>query len=282
MNNLGNYFLYIIYKMAYKKKSSVFRRFRKGVRRAGQMAGKVLKKRYYPNQKLNIGQIAKDVAMVKRMVNAEKKATSININNQVFGQVLGNSQGFHSNDITPIPSQGVGDAQRTGNSIKICSWHMTAQIIQQSAATQAVNYKMYMFKIKGDPQTSPGNFAAEHWNSNNFVGGGGSIIDYNSQINSVRFADSELIYFKRFRIAPDSMSGQTGFRTINIGGKLQSHVRYNGSTTDVTNGQIILVILADSGNCSPTTASTLSNIPVTAVNTGCVINYHLRWYYYDN
>lgn len=269
--------------MAYKKKSSVFRRFRKGVRRAGQMAGKVLKKRYYPNQKLNIGQIAKDVAVVKRMINAEKKATSININNQVFGQVLGNSAGYHSNDITPVPAQGIGSAQRTGNSIKICSWHMNAQIIQQASATQAVNYKLYMFRIKGEPLTSPATFVSEHWNSNNFVGGGGSIVDYNSQLNPAEFNNAQLLYFKSFRIQPDQLSGQTGFRTINIGGKMQHHVRYlaDGGTA-VSQGQIYLVILADSGNCSPTTASTLSNIPVSAVSTGCTINYHLRWYYYDN
>lgn len=266
-----------VYKRGFKK--AVAKIARKGMRKAGQ----AIKKRYYGKGKFNVAKLMNDVAMVKRMVNAEKKATSININNQVFGQVLGNSAGYHSNDITPVPSQGIGSAQRNGNSIKICSWHMTAQIIQQASSTQAVNYKMYMFRIKGEPLTSPATFVTEHWNSNNFVGGGGSIVDYNSQLNPAEYNNAQLLYFKTFRIQPDQISNQTGFRTINIGGKLQHHVRYlsDGSNT-ISQGQIYLVILADSGNCSPVTASTLSNIPVSAVNTGCTINYHLRWYYYDN
>lgn len=262
--------------MAYKKT------FKKFVKKAKKAVVGAVKKRYVKRGYVNVRKIARDVMMVKRMINAEKKTFSVNLNNQVFGQVIGNSQGFHSNDITPTPAIGSGGSQRNGNSIKICSWHMTAQVIQQSAAVQAVNYKMYIFAIKGDPQTSPGTFCAEHWNTNNFVGGGGTIIDYNSQINPTRFNDSNLVYFKRLRIAPDTMSSQTGFKTINIGGKFQHHVRYDGDTQTVTNGQLILVILADSGNASPTVASTLSNIPTQAVSTGCTINYHLRYYYYDN
>lgn len=260
------------------KKSFVARIAKKGMRKAGQ----AIKKRYYGGGKVNISKVMSDVALVKRMLNAEKKALSINLQGQVFGQTLGNAAGFHSNDITPIPIQGSGSAQRNGSSIKICSWHMTAQVIQQSAATQAVNYKMYIYKIAGDPEPSPGTFVNEQWNTNNFVGGGGQIVDYNSQLQQNRFAEAKLVYFKTFKIQPDNLTGQTGFKTINIGGKFQHHIRYDGDTNTVTQGQLIMVILADSGNCSPVTASTLSNIPVQAVNTGCTLNYHLRWYYYDN
>lgn len=271
--------------MAYKKKPSVFRRLRKGVRRAGQMAGTALKKRYYPNNKLQVNKIVRDVATLKRMINAEKKVSSINLDAQVFGQVLANSAGYHSNDITPVPSQGSGYNQRNGNSIKICSWHMTAQVIQQSSASQAVNYKMYIFSIKGDPVSSPATFVGEHWNTNNFVklaGVNGQIVDYNSQLNPVRYNDAKLVYFKSFRIAPDATTGQVGFRTLNIGGKFQHHVRYDNDSNTVTSGQLVMVILADSGNCSTSTLSTLSNIPTGTTNTGCNLNYHLRWYYYDN
>lgn len=263
----------------YKKRGNGIKRVARNIKKA---VGKAIKKRYYPKGQVKYGTIYKDVMMLKKMVNAEKKSISVNLNNQVFGQVLGNSAGYHSNDITPIPVQGSGSSQRNGNSIKICSWHMTAQIIQQANAVGETNYKMYMFHIKGNPLASPGTFVSEYWGNNNFVGGGGQIVDYNSQITPTEFNNARLLYFRSFKIKPDSISGQTGFRTINIGGKLQHHVRYNGDLNTLNSGQIYLVVLADSGNCSPTVVSTLSNIPQSAVNTGCTMNYHLRWYYYDN
>lgn len=252
------------------------------VKKVIKRTGRFIKKRYTKSGKLNINKIVRDVSMVKRMLNAEKKTISINIQNQVFGQLLGNSAGYHSNDITPVPIQGSGIGQRNGQSIKICSWHMTAQIIQQSDANQRINYKMYMYKISGDPEPSPATFVTEQWATNNFVGGGGQIVDYNSMINPNRFAEAKLVYFKAFSIAPDSITGQTGFKTINIGGKFQHHIRYDGNNNTVTQGQLILVILADGGNCSPTTVSTFINTPNTAINTGCKINYQLQWYFYDN
>lgn len=261
--------------MAYKKVGKM-------VKKAGRKVGQALTTRYAKGGKVNMGRVIRDVALVKRMLNAEKKFLAVNLLGQVFGQTLGNTAGFHSNDITPIPAIGSGSYQRNGQSIKICSFHMTAQVIQQSAATQGVNYKMFIYKIAGDPEPTPATFVNEQWATNQFVGGGGQIVDYNSQINPNRFAEAKLIYFKSFRIAPDNNTGQTGFKTLNLGGKIQHHIRYDGDSQNITQGQLILVILADSGNCSPVVSSTLSNIPVQAVNTGCTLNYNIRWYYYDN
>lgn len=263
----------------YKKKTGGFRKY---VRKAKRAVGKAIKKRYYPNNKVNFNKIVSDVALVKRMLNAEKKTLTTTVMGQVFGQVIGNSQGFHSNDITPIPIQGNGASQRSGQSIKICSWHMNVQFIQQVSPNMPMNIKMYMFRIKGDPMVSPGTFAAEHWYQNAFAGGGNQIIDYNSQVNPNNFGDAELLYFKKFRLEGDTAANQTQVTTLSLGGKLQSHVRYEGDTNNLASGQIYLFFLADAGNASPTVQSTLTNIPVQGINTGSTVNYQLRWYYYDN
>lgn len=261
----------------YKRKKSGFKRFvKKAVRKVGQAA----KKRYVKGNKVNLSQVVSDVALVKRMLNAEKKSIQSVVLGTAFGQVSANASGFYSADVTPIPSQGVGFQQRNGQSIKICSWHMTAQVIQQSAASSAINFKMFIYKIMGDPETSASTFVTEQFQTNAFVGGGGSIVDYNSMINPNRFSEAKLVYFKNFRIAPDNFSNQTGFRTISCGGKINHHIRYDGDTNTVTQGQLIMVILADSGNIGA--VSTLSNVPITAINTGCALNYNLKWYYYDN
>lgn len=261
--------------MAYKKTVKKF------VKKAKKAVVGAVKKRYYKNGYVNVRKIASDVALVKRMLNAEKKTITNTISGQVFGQVLVNSSGFHSNDITPVPIQGNGASQRQGQSIKICSFHMCAQIIQQVSPNQPTNFKMYIFRIKGDPMTSPGTFANEHWYTNPFVGGGGQIIDYNSQVNPNHFGDADLIYFKRFSVKGDTAANQIQFKSLNLGKKLNHHVRYDGDTNTVTQGQLYLFIMPDSGNCGAT-SSTLTNIPVGGPTTGCTINYQIRWYYYDN
>lgn len=260
------------------KKSIVARMVRKGMRKAGQ----AIKKRYYAKGKVNVARLASDVAIVKRMINAEKKAISFNQNAIPIGQVIGNLDGYFAYDITPVLTQGNLGNQRNGDSVKMCSWHATMQVIQQSACTQRMNFKMYIFEQLGNPITS-GTITPQVFSTNNFVGGGGAIIDYNSQLNTGNFGKQKLRYFKQFSIAPDNFTGQPGFKTLNFGGKLQHHIRYNGPlSTPCQNGQLWMVILCDSGNCSTTVASGLSNIPVGAINTGALINIHLRQYYYDN
>lgn len=263
----------------YKKKATGFNKY---VRKAKRAVGKAIKKRYYPNNKLNISKIASDVALVKRMLNAEKKTITNTIQGQVFGQLIGNSSGYHSNDITPVPIQGNGASQRQGQSIKICSFHLNMQVIQQVSPNQPCNYKLMIFKIKGDPMVSPGTFANEHWYTNAFVGGGGVIIDSNSQVNPNHFGDADLIYYKRFTVKGDTAANQVQFRSLSLGKKLNHHIRYDGDTNTVTQGQLYMFLMCDSGNASPTVASTLTNIPVGGINTGATVNYQLRWYYYDN
>lgn len=262
--------------MAYKKT------LRKVAKKAKKAVVGALKKRYYKRGYVNVKKIARDVMMVKRMINAEKKAISFNQNAIPIGQVIGNLDGYFAYDITPVLTQGSAGNQRNGDSIKMCSWHCTMQVIQQAACTQRMNFKMYIFEQKGNPITT-GTITPQVFSTNNFVGGGGAIIDYNSQLIASNYAKQKLRYFKTFSIAPDNFTGQPGFKTLNFGGKMSHHVRYNGSTTTpCQNGQLWLVILCDSGNCSPTVASGFSNIPTGAVNTGALLNIHLREYFYDN
>ena len=52
--------------------------------------------------------IARDVAYLKSMINAEKKHLRTDVENVVMGQVNGNSNGYYVVDVSPAPSQGTG------------------------------------------------------------------------------------------------------------------------------------------------------------------------------
>lgn len=264
-----------VYKRA-GKKSFIARIARKGMRKAGQ----AIKKRYVSGGRVNVNQVVRDVAVVKRMLNAEKKMLSLNVNGILIGQVVGNISGYYTQDITPAPANGTAGSEKTGRSIKMCSYHCQMQLIQQSSAIGRQNYKIMIFKTLGLPVNSS-QFVSDYFANNGFIGGA-SIIDYNSNVNPDSYGRYKKIFEKRVTLEPDSVSGQTGFKTIQFGGKFNHHVRFSGSTTTVNNGQLWMIVLADSGNCSPTVSSTLTNIPQTGTNTGATINYQMFRYYYDN
>lgn len=251
------------------------RMIRKGVRKAGQYAGKAIKSRYYPNKKLNVGQIVRDVAMVKKLMNVEKKRWILSASNQPVGQVLGNLSGYYQTDLTPFCTSGVGYNQRTGSSLKVVSYHMQMQFISQSAAVGRTNFKILIM------ETLAGSFnPVAAYLDNTFVSG--SIVDYNSQINPDQYGRYKIIQSKRVSIEPDSSTGQVAYRTASMGKKHQVHIRFQLDTATVTNKRIYMLILADSGNASTTTASTLTGIPQTAINTGATVSYNWTAYYVDN
>lgn len=262
------------------------RMYRKAVKKAGvrKIGRKVYKATGLVNPvkrgKVSSSRLMKDVAMLKSMLNAEKKQISLGATTGTVSQCFGASgQGYLLADVTPIVSQGVTGTTRNGNSIKIHSMVLKGQLIQQSAAVQAQRIKIEFFMNKGTPLST-----------SNLIS---SVYDVNAlnalyDINSTRALDTYKNWYcvsRRFyTINQDNQSNVTGFKDITIPMKFKSyHVKYQDDNTNtVTNGQLIMIITADSGNASSAAASTNSFIPVTAINTGSVINYYLNYWYYDN
>lgn len=253
------------------KKSKLARVARKGVRKVGQ----AIKGRYYGKGGLNVARIASDVAMVKKLMNVEKKRWILNQSNVPIGQVAGNLSGYYQTDLTPFPVSGSGYNQRDGSSLKMVSYHMQMQFISQSAAIGRTNYKIYIIETLASTFNP-----ASAMLDNTFVSG--SIVDYNSQINPDYFGRYKIIQTKRVSIEPDSATGQTAYRTVSMGKKHQVHIRFSLDTATVTNKRLYMLILADSGNCSTSTASTLTGIPQTAINTGATLSFNYTAYYVDN
>ena len=98
----------------------------------------------------NLTKLAKDINMVKAMVNAEKKRVVLSNNNQAVGQVANaTGSGHFLLDITPNPTQGTGFSNKTGSSIKLHSSHFDFQLFGQTNNVSGIKVKVYIVKVTG-------------------------------------------------------------------------------------------------------------------------------------
>lgn len=254
---------------------------------------KAVKGRYFSGSgysKPKINQMGKDIMYLKSVLNPEKKVFQQFGTNVGLGQVNGNANGYYALDITPIPAQGTTSVTRNGNSIKLHSLFMRFQFQQQANTANQVKVRIYIVLIKGTPNTSVGAFPAGIMlDPNPFVTGGGSIYDYHSSTNPDYFGTWKIIRKKDITVKNDSVSGNNMITDFGLPIKYfrgkGHHIRYaQDGSQQIADGQLLMVVLADNGNVSGTTPSTLAGITTgsTAINTGCLFNYNMQHYFYDN
>lgn len=268
----------------------------KFIKRVAKKVGGAVKRRYfkgkgYRNPKL--AQMAKDVMYLKGVLNPEKKNFVLSTAGTAIpvGQVSGPaSNGGYSFDMTPTPAQGTTSITRNGNSIKLHSSYIRFQFSQMPSTTNPIKVKIMIILVKGQPLASSGyaNTAAVWLNPNPFITGG-TIYDYNSDMNPDYFGTIKVLRTKTLRVAQDQFSGSNQIVNVNMPMKYfrgkGHHVRFvaDGSTS-LADGQLICLITCDNGNISGTNASTLSGAPLqsSAVTTGLYMSYVIEHYYYDN
>lgn len=264
---------------------SKFKTFRRGVKRVARKVGKTIKGRYFKGKgyrKPRVGNIVRDVLLLKKMVNAEKKRLLGNWSG-VVGQVAGATGSGHLLlDITPNPGQGVGYNQKSGSSIKWHSSHYDFQITAMANNLNGMRLKFQLIKIVGQAQGSvPTAILDKFVNSNRFITGG-SVYDINCDRNPDYFKNFKVLKTMYCSLKNDDMSGELQVRRIKMGKMFGHHVRNDLNSATITEGQIILMITADKGNSDLTVASTLSGVPITGAQTGCFVACEYTHYYYDN
>jgi len=159
---------------------------------------------------------------------------------------------------------------------KICSAIGKFQMWQQTANTHPMKFRLELWKNKG-PSITASTLLAELYNTSTSSG----IIDYNSQLDPDYTGTAKRFYMKTYTVNPQ-FSAEVMIKDFNLPLRLNHHIRFDDNTTTVTDGQIIMILLADSGNNNTTTVSTLANIPILLANSGLIFNYDMKYYYYDN
>lgn len=253
-----------------------YRKYRKGgVAKVAKYAKRKVYNRY---KKGGVQQVVRDVAMLKNLINVEKKYIDQGYD-QLAGQCNGNTSGTTALDITPIPTQGVGVNQRTGQSIKLTSMTVFIAINMQSAQTVPCKLRFEIYKIVGNPQTSLTNVVTECYDVNPIT----TIVDYLSVRDPNFYSDFKKIATKTVSFPAAQYVGNTlRQKTLRFNIKLNHHVRYNNNTTTLTDGQLVLLCFCETGNLSTSTVSTLPYVYMTPINTGFAYQLSNRYYYVDN
>lgn len=249
---------------------------------------RVPRRRVYKNR--GVKALARKVSRMSYMLQPEKKTYLQNSPSSAngslaLGQLVGTTSGggFIALDVSCSPAQGAVGNARIGNEIKMTSAYYQFQFIQQSATTSPIKLKMYWFLIKGYPQSTPAGSAQIIFNPNPFTNY--TLYDAHSTLDNNHLANFRLLRTKTITIGQDNYSGLKMTKTVNVGLKLKKpiSVRFqaDGNQTQ-TDGWIYLYIMADSGNCSSSVASTATNVAHTEVNTGLFVNYNFITYYTDS
>lgn len=256
--------------------------FKKFVKRAVRKVGKAVKKRY-TNKKggVKLSQLVRDVALVKRSLNVEKKhiqsAVTANIDIGQTNGITDTGQAFF--DVSPAIVQGVGYSNMTGNSVKVVSCAIFGQVKQMSAAQHPMRIKICLCKSLGQPQTMTSIQSANKLFDVNPLT---SVTDYNSSRNVNYFKDFKIIKTQYVYLMPDPTSGELIIKNFKFLMKMTLHMKWNQNTTTLTDGQLFIACFSDSGNSSTSVAATNTQLPVLKINSGATLQMYSKFYYVDN
>jgi len=249
--------------MAFYKKVGKFVR-KSGIKKTYANVRKAAQKRY--SKRSNI---AKDVAMLKHLVNIEKKRSDITvIIAQPFGRANASADGAYHAIISPTIPQGITNSERTGNSVKLVSGCLDVSISQQ---VNAVNNNKIKLMIVCRPENAGGYSAANTLNQMFEVNPFTSRRDFYSNRDPEYFSEFKVIKSITMDLKQDSVASGTTFIQKKIPLRLNHHLKYNtdGSTIPTKNQFYLIVLASDGEMASPSL-------------TGAQIQYNMRWYYTDN
>lgn len=259
----------------------------KFIKKTLQSGKKFVKKRYGlgKNRKLNTKNIASDVMKLMAMVNAEKKIYTLALQSNNIGQVNANVTGTQCIDVTPMMAEGVDQFTRNGISLKLHSQLWQFQIYQQGGALSGNKFTVELWYNLG-PTRDQATILTDLYEPSVFSG----VIDMTSTRNPDHFKDYRLLRKFTKVLKDPAYAGDVTNSTFTIPIKFNKgkghHIRYTGTGStnylnDVQSGQIVIVLRAENGNRSTSTASTLP-IAVTAVSTGITVKWANKTWFYDN
>lgn len=262
-------------------------RARSALKKAYKSVKGMARKRYVTKtgKGLRISQVVKDVAMLKSLVNAEKKhftQKSTGTNISAVGQVNGNANGTWSMDLTPNMSQGLTASQRLGDSVKLHSSYLRFQFQKQLNANQPIKLNISVYKVNGQPFTNIVTAYSTIFKPNDFISTP-ALYDYQSLRDTDYFKNFTLIRSKNVYMKESDFAGEPMIQDVSIPIRYKNHhIKWDNITNTPSQGQLVIVIRADNGNYSGATVSTVSGIPITNINTAVNFGYVFEHFYYDN
>jgi hypothetical protein len=261
------------------------------VRKYAKRAKRGAKRRYFKGgkyRKPNILTMAKDINMLRGMLNSEKKQYTQSTSTSWYkvGQVNANNSGHFIVGFTPNIPAGTASDERIGKQVKLTSFHIDLQLYAQTSAISGNKFIFEIWDVVGQAPDSLTDFMGDVFTFNPFVTGQTqSIYDNTSNRQVFNFKNFRCAYRKYLHLPADDISTQTAVKNYQLGkryGKRGHMVTWVPDSQTVTSGYQVMTIRADSGNTNETSASTISGIPINGTNTGTWLKYQVSHYYIDN
>jgi len=248
--------------MAFFKKAKAFGK------RVAKKAYGAAKKRYVKKGGPNVANITKDVMMLKRLINVEKKRFDMTSPSPItFGQTAGAGiTGAQVVAISPTVAEGAQGNQRNGISFKIVSACLDLYFNQSVNAVNGGRIRWWMvMKPDNGINIVPANVMAQMLENNPFSG----VVDYHSPRDAEYFSSYRVIKQGTVNLVPDSLTGQIAFQQRKYPLKITAHQRFQGDASTVTTkNAFFLIFTMDVGDA--------------VALTGAQVQYNVRWYYTDN
>ena len=319
-------------------KTTVKKAYMKAKKKA--YGSKGVKGRYVrPGFTKGMGNLIKDVEMIKSRLNVEKKHKDRDVVTYEVGQVSANTDGVFFADVTPNISQGTDSDERIGNSLKLTGMTLPMSFVGQSLCLGDRKFRVSLLKVMAaDNDVTALETVNQVWDPNplngmtlpmSFVGQSLCLGDRKFRVSllKVMAADNDVtaletvnqvwdpnplnglrdfnaprkyrnsktdgisvIRSKVYTLkAPQLDNGSVGTAdyernvlTIRFNVKFNDLLRYDNSADNYPQGiRYILVIQANAGNYSTSTASTL-DLPVKEVSSGVEVRVAQRNWWVDN
>lgn len=249
-------------------------------------AVKYVKKRY--GGKNSMKNMMTDINRLKMIINSEKKQ-HVQTNTpgvlRAVGAVNGDSNGCNIFPCHPYPSQGVGDSQRTGDSIKLVSGMMNLRFSQQANTVNKVQLILELWHT-AKPVTDVTNDFLKLLYLDDPTMGGTDVITMSSHQDQDYKSLFTKVMTRKVTIGQDRTTNARDVTTVKIPLKINKgfgqHFKFAEGTTATSVGQYCLIVRANRGNASTSVVSTLGGAIDTAINTGIEYAHNITWYYYDN
>lgn len=248
---------------------SMYARVRKAVRRG-------IKSRYYNKKKgaVKFGQIARDVAELKKAINSEKKhhiRTPTITSFAQYDSVSGATSGHLLQEISPQVPQGTGSNERVGNQFKLTGACMEFQLTKNLPLHGTCSYKIMILQQRnGNDDLVIGDVLEK----NHFIGTG-TIYDTHSQRNQMQMRNFKVVktIWGRFQqdqnddTSTDATTAVIRNHTIPL--RFNDLVKYNagGVTTPCVN-RFYVLYLAGTGELDDTESIKAAS--------------YIKYYYVDN
>lgn len=227
--------------------------------------GKRFARRRYTTKRgsLKVGQIAKDVTMLKNLINTEKKYVQFDYTADFARTTTGGASGHVIQPLLTL-SQGNTAGTRNGNRVKMTCLQYSIFVTPQTNTTMAHNYEIYFLMHKGDTPDSAlttgtsGTLVTTFLDPDN-----GSYYTSRSLREIEHFNDWVVLKRIRRTLTADE-SSTTGTQGLEHKGyiKLNHHLMFEGATTSPIRNQLYILLVSNTGTTAVGTITGLNAVTV--------------------